>query len=190
MSFLYAVTFGGFVAFSTYLPTYLKTIYDFSQTEAGTRTAGFAVAAVIARPIGGILSDRIHPKPVVLISLAGAAVMAIVTATQPEPEMPAGLSFVALAFFLGIGTGGVFAWVAARAPAERVGSVTGIVGAAGGLGGYFPPLIMGATYDEADNDYTVGLSLLCVTAVVALLFVWFGLREAGRTGRGATTFEK
>ena len=72
--------------------------------------------------------------------------------------MPAGLSFVAMAFFLGIGTGGVFAWVAVRAPAERVGSVTGIVGAAGGLGGYFPPLIMGATYDEAGNDYTVGLS--------------------------------
>jgi MFS transporter, NNP family, nitrate/nitrite transporter len=84
----------------------------------------------------------------------------------------------------------VFAWVAKRAPAERVGSVTGIVGAAGGLGGYFPPLIMGATYDEAGNDYTVGLSLLCVTAVVAFLFVWFGLREAGRTGRSATTFEK
>ena len=50
-----------------------------------------------------------------------------------------------MAFFLGIGTGGVFAWVARSAPPERVGSVTGIVGAAGGLGGYFPPLIMGAT---------------------------------------------
>lgn len=61
MSFLYAATFGGFVSFSTYLPTYLKTIYDLSQAEAGTRTAGFAVAAVIARPIGGVLSDRIHP---------------------------------------------------------------------------------------------------------------------------------
>ena len=52
-----------------------------------------------------------------------------------------------MAFFLGIGTGGVFAWVARSAPAKRVGSVTGIVGAAGGLGGYFPPLVMGATYD-------------------------------------------
>ena len=180
MSFLYAVTFGGFVAFSTYLPTYLKAIYDFSQTEAGTRTAGFAIAAVIARPIGGIVSDRFHPRPVVLTSLAGAAVMAIVIATQPEPEIPAGLSFVAMAFFLGIGTGGVFAWVALRAPAERVGSVTGIVGAAGGLGGYFPPLVMGATYDEANNDYTVGLALLCITASCALLFVWFSLREPRR----------
>ena len=52
MSFLYAVTFGGFVAFATYLPTYLKDVYDFDLTQAGTRTAGFALAAVVARPIG------------------------------------------------------------------------------------------------------------------------------------------
>ena len=55
MSFLYAVAFGGFVAFSTYLPTYLKDVYAFDLTAAGTRTAGFAIAAVVARPIGGIL---------------------------------------------------------------------------------------------------------------------------------------
>jgi MFS transporter, NNP family, nitrate/nitrite transporter len=187
LSFLYAVVFGGFVAFSTYLPTYLKTIYHFSQTEAGARTAGFAVAAVIARPIGGVLSDRLHPKPVVVASLAGAAVFALVVATQPAPELAAGATFIALAFFLGIGTGGVFAWVALRAPAERVGSVTGIVGAAGGLGGYFPPLVMGATYDKANNDYTVGLILLAVTATIALVYVSFGLRRepAARTNRTA-----
>jgi NNP family nitrate/nitrite transporter-like MFS transporter len=177
MSFLYAVTFGGFVAFSTYLPTYLKDIYSFDLTEAGTRTAGFAIAAVIARPIGGTLSDRLTPRPVVITSLAGVAAMALVIATQPEPEVPAGASFVVMAFFLGIGTGGVFAWVARRAPGNRVGAVTGIVGAAGGLGGFFPPLVLGATYDESGNDYTVGLVLLCVTAVVALLFVLFGLRR-------------
>jgi MFS transporter, NNP family, nitrate/nitrite transporter len=82
-----------------------------------------------------------------------------------------------MAFFLGIGTGGVFAWVAKRAPAERVGAVAGIVGAAGGLGGFFPPLVMGVTYNEADNNYTIGLVLLCATALVALLFVIFALRS-------------
>ena len=59
-----------------------------------------------------------------------------------------------MALFLGLGTGGVFAWVARLTPAARVGTVAGIVGAAGGLGGYFPPLIMGETYDAADNNYT------------------------------------
>ena len=58
--------------------------------------------------------------------------------------------------------------MARRAPAQSVGSVTGIVAAAGGLGGYFPPLVMGATYDPVDNDYTIGLLLLVATALVAL----------------------
>ncbi|MDF1604595.1 MFS transporter [Nocardioides sp. YIM 152315] len=177
MSFLYAVAFGGFVAFSTYLPTYLKDVYEFDLTEAGTRTAGFAIAAVICRPIGGVLSDRIGPRTVAAISFAGAAVLAVVETFQPEPEVPAGVSFVLLAAFLGLGTGGVFAWVATAAPRERVGSVSGIVGAAGGLGGFFPPLVMGATYDEVDHSYTIGLMLLCATALVALLYTLFGIRR-------------
>ena len=186
LSLLYAVCFGGFVAFSTYLPTYLKTIYDFSLTDAGARTAGFAVAAVIARPIGGVLSDRLHPKIVVMIALAGAAGMAVVIALQPPAEIAAGSSFIAMAFFLGIGTGGVFAWVARSAPPERVGSVTGIVGAAGGLGGYFPPLIMGATYDSVSNTYTVGLALLSLTCLLTLLYTAWRLPGRSATPPGET----
>jgi NNP family nitrate/nitrite transporter-like MFS transporter len=181
LSFLYAVTFGGFVAFSTYLPTYLKDVYEFDLTAAGTRAAGFALGAVIARPIGGMLSDRVGPRPIVLTSLTGAAVLAIVIATQPSPELAAGTSFVAMAVLLGIGTGGVFAWVAQRAPADRVGAVAGIVGAAGGLGGFFPPLVMGATYNEADHSYRVGLVLLCVTAMCALIFVLTAMRAKPAT---------
>jgi NNP family nitrate/nitrite transporter-like MFS transporter len=177
MAFLYAVAFGGFVAFSTYLPTYLKDVYEFDLTQAGTRTAGFAIAAVVCRPIGGVLSDRVGPRTVAAISFAGAAVMAVVVALQPVPEVPAGLSFVLMAAFLGLGTGGVFAWVAELAPRERVGAVTGIVGAAGGLGGFFPPLVMGATYNEAEHSYTVGLTLLCITAIGALVFTLVGIRR-------------
>lgn len=180
MSFLYAVTFGGFVAFSTYLPTYLSDVYGYDLADAGARTAGFAIAAVVARPLGGILSDRVHPKPIVLVSLAGAAIMAVLLSFKPVPEVPAGTEFVLMAFFLGIGTGGVFAWVARRAPADRVGSVSGIVGAAGGLGGYFPPLVMGATYDEATHSYTVGLLLLSATALVSFLFVLLRLKREDR----------
>jgi NNP family nitrate/nitrite transporter-like MFS transporter len=175
MSFLYAVVFGGFVAFSNYLPTYIKTIYGFSPVDAGARTAAFALAAVIARPIGGALADRIAPKTVVLASLAGTAVMALIASTQPPADVWSAVTFTLLAVFLGVGTGGVFAWVARRAPAKSVGSVTGIVAAAGGLGGYFPPLVMGASYDSVDNDYTVGLMLLVITAVIALAYTAFRL---------------
>jgi NNP family nitrate/nitrite transporter-like MFS transporter len=121
MSLLYAVVFGGFVAFSNYLPTYIKTIYGFSAVDAGARTAGFALAAVLARPIGGALADRTAPKYVVLASFAGTATMAFIAAYQPPPDIWSAMTFIALAIFLGIGTGGVFAWVARRAPATSVG---------------------------------------------------------------------
>lgn len=170
MSFLYALVFGGFVAFSTYLPTYLRQIYDFDLTAAGTRTAGFAIAAVIFRPVGGILADRIGPKPVVIGSLAAVTVLAWVVNLRPDGEIPAGLTFVAMASALGLGAGGVFAWIGRNAPPTRVGAVSGIVSAAGGLGGYFPPLVMGATYNAAENSYAIGLLLLAGTALVALVF--------------------
>ncbi|MEU4294383.1 MFS transporter, partial [Kribbella sp. NPDC026596] len=55
---LYAVAFGGYVAFSVYLPSYLKTAYDLSAADVANRMAGFVVIAVLMRPIGGWLSDR------------------------------------------------------------------------------------------------------------------------------------
>ena len=181
MSFLYAVAFGGFVAFSTYLPTYLKDIYDFNLTDAGTRTAGFAIAAVVARPIGGVLSDRIGPRQVVGISMLGTAIFAAVVAFQPPLEWPAGIAFVLLAFFLGMGTGGVFAFVGKQAPAAEVGTVTGLVGAAGGLGGYFPPLIMGATFGLVFSGYGFGLMLLVIVALLALVFTYTGIKDRAPT---------
>lgn len=181
MSFLYAVAFGGFVAFSTYLPTYLPTylkdVYEFDLTGAGTRAAGFAVAAVLARPVGGILSDKIGAKSVVAASFAGVSVLAALVARQPQQELWAGGQFLALAVFLGLGTGGVFAWLSQVTPPARVGAVAGLVGAAGGLGGFFPPLVMGATYDEANRDYSAGLLLLCGFAVIALVFTVVGIRS-------------
>lgn len=170
MSLLYALVFGGFVAFSSYLPIYIKTIYQFSQIGAGERTAAFALAAVLARLLGGTLADHIAPKYVVLASLAGIAVQTLISVFKPPADIWSGLTFLPLAVALGIGTGGVFAWVTRRAPAGSVGSVTGIVAAFGGLGGYFPPLVMGATYNPVRNSYAVGLLMLVATAV--LLFVY------------------
>lgn len=166
MSILYALVFGGFVAFCNYLPIYIKTIYDFSAVGAGERTAAFAMAAVFARLLGGTLADHIAPKYVVLAALAGVAVQTLIAVFHPPADLWTGLTFIPLAVALGIGTGGVFAWVSRRAPSGSMGSVTGIVAAVGGLGGYFPPLVMGATYDPVHNNYTVALVLLVITAVL------------------------
>ncbi len=179
LCFLYGVVFGAFVAFSNYLPTYLGNIYDYAATDAGLRTAGFAAAAVVARPVGGVLADRFGPRLVTLISFNGAAVLAVFVAVQPGQERVYGPVFVVMALFLGLGTGGVFAWVGRAADPKDVGTIGGIISAAGGLGGYFPPLVMGATYNVEQNSYFVGLMLLAAFAVAALQ-VTFIVRNGGR----------
>lgn len=184
MSFLYAIVFGGFVAFSTYLPKYLTTIYptEVDPVGAGTRTATFAVAAVIARPIGGVLADRFGPKIVALTSLAGVAILAYVVGLQPAEGIVTGATFLGMAAFMGLGMGAVFAWIGPSTPKDKVGAVSGVVAAAGGLGGYFPPLVMGATYHSDTNSYSLGLWLLLIAATVAL--VLGGILGDSRASRG------
>jgi NNP family nitrate/nitrite transporter-like MFS transporter len=169
LSFLYAVAFGGFVAFSVYLPTYLTAAYHLDKGDAALRTAGFVVLAVAMRPIGGWLSDRLRPVPVLVTAFGVVAAFASVVAFQP-PLLPlATTAFLGIAAALGAGTGAVFALVAQVVAAERVGAVTGVVGAAGGLGGFFPPLVMGLVYGTS-GSYAVGFALLALTALAAALF--------------------
>jgi MFS transporter, NNP family, nitrate/nitrite transporter len=166
LSFLYAVAFGGFVAFSVYLPSYLSTAYGLERGDAAMRTAGFVVLAVAMRPIGGWLCDR-FPAIGVLTGTYGAVTLLAVLAAFELPLIPVGtVAFLGLAAALGVGTGAVFALVARLVEPERVGAVTGVVGAAGGLGGFFPPLVMGLVYG-AMGDYSVGYILLAITAAAA-----------------------
>jgi NNP family nitrate/nitrite transporter-like MFS transporter len=179
MSFLYAIVFGGFVAFSTYLPKYLLTIYpdDVDAVGAGTRTALFAAAAVIARPVGGVLADRFGPKVISLISLAGIVATAYVVGQQPPEGVLTGVVFLLMASAMGLGMGAVFTWVGPSTPPDKVGAVTGVVAAAGGRGGYFPPLVMGATYSAETNSYVLGLWLLVLVGAGAMVVAGM-LRDA------------
>jgi len=167
-SALYAVAFGGYVAFSVYLPAYLKTAYGLTQTDAANRMAGFVLLAVVARPLGGWLSDRFSPVRVFAIALGIVAAGAAVQAFTPSLAPIGTIAFLAMAAALGAGSGAVFALVALLAPANKVGSVTGVVGAAGGLGGFVPPLVMGYLYG-ASGSYGFGLAALCVVAIGTLL---------------------
>ena len=180
LSLLYAVGFGGFVAFSVYLPTYLKNAYDLTPADAANRTAGFVVLAVAMRPVGGWLSDRLHPVPVLSACFTAAAALAALAAFELD-LMPVGtIAFLGLAAVLGASAGGVFALVARLAPAEAVGSVTGVVGAAGGLGGFVPPLVMGYIYGRS-GDYSLGYVLLAVVAALAALFTATIVRREARS---------
>jgi NNP family nitrate/nitrite transporter-like MFS transporter len=178
-SALYAIAFGGYVAFSVYLPAYLKTAYGLTQADAANRMAGFVLLAVLMRPVGGWLSDRIGPVRVLIgvftVVTAGAVLQSFTPALMPLST----IAFLSMAAALGAGSGAVFALVALLAPANKVGSVTGIVGAAGGLGGFVPPLVMGALYG-AFSSYALGLAALAVVAAATLAFTTTTVHRAVR----------
>jgi len=178
---LYAVGFGGYVAFSVYLPTYLKSAYALTPTDAANRMAGFVLLAVVMRPIGGWLSDKLDPIRVLGAAFGTIAVMAAVQAATPTLVPTATFAFLVMAAALGAASGAVFALVAQRAPADKVGAVTGVVGAAGGLGGFVPPLLMGTLYGSL-GSYAFGLiGLAAVAAGVLFLTVTAVKHSANQT---------
>ncbi len=176
---LYAVAFGGYVAFSVYLPAYLKTAYDLTPADASNRMAGFVVLAVIMRPVGGWLADRLGPIPVLASGYGVVVIGAAVASTTPVLEPLGATAFLAMAMALGSGTGATFALIAKVTDPSRVGGVTGLVGAAGGLGGFVPPLIMGYVYGRTES-YAIGLGLLSVTAALTLLLTLTVVRGTAR----------
>ena len=181
---LYAVAFGGYVAFSVYLPAYLKTDYGLTPADAANRMAGFVVVAVAMRPVGGWLSDRFGPIPVLAAGYAVVVVGAGVAATHPLLEHVGTVAFLAMAAALGSGSGATFALIARVTDPSRVGGVTGLVGAAGGLGGFAPPLVMGYVYGRTDS-YAIGLWMLSVTAALTLLLTLTVVRHTARAHAAA-----
>jgi MFS transporter, NNP family, nitrate/nitrite transporter len=145
LSAFYFLTFGGFVAFSVYLPTLLRDEFGLSMADAGFRTAGFVVLATLMRPIGGILSDRIGGARVLSGVFAGAVPFALLL--MWPAMLPFTVGALGSAALLGTGNGAVFKLVPELFP-KRTATVTGLVGAIGGLGGFFPPLLLGLFRDR------------------------------------------
>lgn len=175
LSALYAIGFGGVVAFGVYLPTYLKTWYELSPTDAGTKAAGFALVTVVFRPLGGWLSDRVHPAVVTAWALGVVAVFAVCQAFDPGLYPMGTLFLLVMAAGLGCTSGSVFALVSQVTPQPQVGSVTGIVGAVGGLGGFVPPIVMGAIYATKES-YAIGFMLLAVLALAGCVYSFGRMR--------------
>jgi nitrate/nitrite transporter NarK len=157
----YFLTFGGFVAFSIYLPTLLRAQFGLTPADAGFRAAGFVVAATLMRPVGGWLSDRIGGAQVLSWVFGGVALFSLLLAW---PSMvPFTVGALLCAMLLGLGNGAVFKLVPEHFPRDT-GTVTGLVGALGGLGGFFPPLLLGVFRDRLGLIWP-GFVLLSAVAV-------------------------
>ena len=166
LTLFYFLAFGGFVAMFLYLPKLLVGVYHLQRADAGYRAAGFALLAVLARPVGGWAADRFGAERVLLVSFAGTSALAATLTGFYTEIVPLTIACLTMAVCLGLGTGAVFRMVGNEYP-KQVGAVTGVVGAAGGLGGFFPPLVMGAV-KTAFGTYTLGFLLLAFTGVLCL----------------------
>jgi NNP family nitrate/nitrite transporter-like MFS transporter len=169
LSLFYFLTFGGFVALALYMPTLLREIFSLTPTDAGARTAGFVVLATLMRPIGGIVADKIGGAKVLLFVFAAIAVLSLLLSFTTIVLFTIGALGCAAA--LGLGNGAVFKLVPQHFPKET-GTVTGLVGAFGGLGGFFPPIELGLVKD-ATGSYTIGFALLSLFAVGCLAVDYF-----------------
>ena len=169
LSLYYFLTFGGFVAMSVYLPTFLTDMFKLTPVDAGLRTAGFVLSATALRPVGGMLADRFGGEKILMFVFPLTAVMAIFMAGSSSIILFT-IGALGMAAAIGLGNGAVFKLVPQFFP-KTVGSVTGLVGAAGGLGGFFPPLVLGIVRKQTGN-FSIGFALLAVFALLCLLTLW------------------
>ena len=161
----YFLTFGGFVAFSIYLPTLLRAQFGLAPADAGFRAAGFVVLATLMRPLGGWLADRIGGAQVLSWVFGGVSLFALLLMW---PSMvPFTVGALVCAMLLGVGNGAVFKLVPEHFPRDT-GTVTGLVGALGGLGGFFPPLVLGVFHDQLGAIWP-GFLFLSATALALRL---------------------
>ncbi len=163
LSAFYFLTFGGFVAFSIYLPSLLSDQFHLQPADAGFRTAGFVVVATLMRPVGGWLADRIGGARV--LSAVFSIVVPFALLLAWPSMLPFTIGALGCAAMMGLGNGAVFKLVPQYFPGET-GTVTGLVGAMGGLGGFFPPLLLGIFRDRMGAVWPAFVLLALVSLVM------------------------
>ncbi|MFL6561280.1 MAG: MFS transporter, partial [Bacillus sp. (in: firmicutes)] len=168
LSLFYFITFGSFVAFTIYLPSFLVNHFELDKVDAGLRTAGFIALATFFRPIGGWLGDKVNPFLIlmaVFFSLTFAGFLLSFTPSLPIYSF----GCLLVAFFAGIGNGAIFKLVPLYF-SNQAGIVNGIVSAMGGLGGFFPPIILTILFDWTGH-YAIGFMSLSEFSLASLVIV-------------------
>jgi NNP family nitrate/nitrite transporter-like MFS transporter len=168
VSLLYAVTFGGFVGFSSFLPILFHDQYKVSFVTAGSLTAFCGLVGSLVRPVGGYLADRYGGLLVLrVIYVTIALCMALMGTLSPVSSV---VAYAVLGIgAMGLGNGAVFQVVSMKFPKE-IGMASGIVGAAGGLGGVLLPVGLGF-FKDLTGTFQTGLWLFALGALAAALWV-------------------
>ncbi len=180
---LYFVTFGGFVGLSSFFNTFFVDQYDAPKAAVGLWTWPFIVAGSLMRPIGGALADRFGGIRMLSVLFAVAGLSAATVGAVIGNFAAASVALFLLMGSLGMGNGSVFQLIPQRFKKE-IGVVTGLVGAAGGIGGYYLTFALGHLHD-ATRTYSSGFWALSSIVVVALLLLLTAARRWTRTWLGA-----
>jgi MFS transporter, NNP family, nitrate/nitrite transporter len=165
LSLFYALTFGGFVALSISLPILYGEMFKLNPATGGGLTALFVIVATVSRPMGGWLSDRIGGAQLLLFIFGGIALIG--WCLSLESFLLFNIVIFGTALLLGLGNGAVFKLVPQYFP-QSTGTVTGLVGAVGGLGGFFPPILLGIVKENLGN-YTLSFILFSLLAVICFV---------------------
>ena len=180
--FFYSVTFGGFVGLASSLTIYFHDAYGLTPQVAGFFTAGCVFAGSLVRPIGGAVADRIGGIKALSTMYVGAALfLAIVALGLPQAWM-ALAAFTLAMLCLGMGNGSVFQLVPQRFRKE-IGVMTGFVGMAGGVGGFYLAYSLGLS-KQLTGSYAIGLLIFAALALLALAGLT-GVKTRWRTTWGA-----
>ncbi|WP_191556638.1 MFS transporter [Metabacillus idriensis] len=165
---LYSVTFGGFIGFTSFLSIYFVDEFGLTRVRAGDFVTLCVIAGSFFRPVGGFIADKIGGVKLLLFLFVGVAISMFGVSVLSSFTAVTILLFLGM-LFLGMGNGAVFQLVPQRFP-EEIGFITGIVGAAGGVGGFFVPNILG-TLKQITGTYDAGFAVFSVVGIAALIIL-------------------
>ncbi|MFS0764083.1 nitrate/nitrite transporter [Peribacillus phoenicis] len=165
---LYSVTFGGFVGFTSFLSIFFVDEYGLTRIRAGEFVTLCVIAGSFFRPVGGFIADKIGGVKLLMFLFIGLTLCMFGISFLYSLTVVTILLFIGM-LFLGMGNGAVFQLVPQRFSKE-IGFITGIVGAAGGVGGFLVPNILG-TLKQITGTYATGFLVFSAVGIVALLIL-------------------
>ncbi|RYL92102.1 NarK/NasA family nitrate transporter [Sporolactobacillus sp. THM7-4] len=171
---LYSVTFGGYVGLTSFLSAFFVSQYGLPKVSAGDSVTICVLTGSICRPIGGFLADRLGGTKVLKIVFTGLALAMLGVGLLPS-YYAALILLIMVMVFLGMGNGAVFQVVPQRFQSE-IGTITGIVGAAGGIGGFFVPTVLGIL-KQVTGTYASGFICFAAAGLIALAVLFLAVHS-------------
>ena len=166
LSLWYFITFGAFVAFGLFLPNYLVNNFGIDKVDAGIRSGVFIALATFLRPIGGILGDKFNAVKVLMIDFIIMIVGAVILGISSHIALFT-IGCLTISICAGLGNGLIFKLVPSYF-AKESGAANGIVSMMGGLGGFFPPLVITYVANLTGSSH-LAFILLAIFGVLAFI---------------------